>query len=208
MKKAVWLLVAITTGTAMFGCNKGNNQPAPAGSSAQKIVLPEAAKDKDLALKFLQGVQSGDKKIMYEADNLTDELVNESREKLIHPAKYNLTDAQRKDFEHILRTSGEIDFFAKKMAKIFPKSSSIQVTQSAIQGSTATTRDSTHTLKIVYADKAEAMSDKTGKQVKEMTLQLQHSVRLINGRLIHEISFNSKDFEKIADKDFTVQSYF
>jgi predicted small lipoprotein YifL len=208
MKRAVWLLMAVAVVSMVAGCNGKGDQSAPAGTASQKVVPPDAAKDRELALKYLQAVQNGDRKAMYEAENLTDEMVNESREKLIHPAKYNLTAAQSKDLEHILRMSGEIDFFMKKVVSMFPKTASFQVIQTTVHRATADTRHSTHSVKISYGNRDEAMSDKTGKSVKEMTVQLQHIVRLVNGRWIHEISFSSNDFEKLADRDFAVLSYF
>ena len=57
-------------------------------------------------------------------------------------------------------------------------------------------------------NKDEAMRDKTGKPVKEMVIHLQQLTRSVSGRSIHEFSFSSKDFEKFADKDFEVLSYF
>jgi hypothetical protein len=57
-------------------------------------------------------------------------------------------------------------------------------------------------------NKDEAMRDKTGKSVKEMVVHLQQLTRSVSDRSIHEFSFSSKDFEKIADKDFEVLSYF
>lgn len=207
MKKAVWLVTAIALMTALFGCNSKENK-AMQGGTAQKSALPDPANDKELAIKFLKGVQNADKKAMYEAENLTDEMVNESREKLIHPAKYNLTEAQRTEFEHILRMSGGVDFFAKKLVLMFPKSATFQIEQTTVQGTTQDTRTSSHVVKITYNNRNEAMSDKTGRQVKEMTVPLKHIVRLINGRWIHEISFSSNDFEKIAVRDFAVKSYY
>jgi hypothetical protein len=52
------------------------------------------------------------------------------------------------------------------------------------------------------------MTDKTKRPVKEMVLHLQQATRTIHGSPIHEFSFNSEDFEKIADKNFEVLSYF
>ena len=208
MKRAVWVVMAIALFSIIFGCNGKGSQPAPAGTAANIVVPPDAAKDKELALKFLQGVQNGDKKMMYEAENITDALVDESREKLIHPSKYNLTAEQRTEFEHILRMSGGIDFFAKKIVKMFPKSASFQIVRTDIQKAPSAARNSVHTVKITYGSKDEAMSDKNGKTVKEMSVQLQHLVRLVNGRWIHEIAFSGKDYEKIADRDFNVMSYF
>lgn len=195
MRKAVRLLVVLALGLIICGCNsKGGNEP-------------QTGIDKDIALKFLQGIQNGDKKMMYEATNLTTDIVNDSREKLIHPAQYKQTDEQRRESEHALRISGEIDFFLAKIRPMFPKSASFQIKETTAKGSTGG-RHSVHLVKITYANKAEAMRDKTGKPVKEMVVRLQQLTRSVGGRLVHELSFYSKDFEKIADRDFEVLSYF
>jgi len=196
MQKSVWLLGILALSLIIFGCNsKGGNQPG-------------AGIDKDLALKFLQGIQNDDIKMMYEATNLTTDIVNDSREKLIHPAQYKQTDLQRKESEHALRISGEIDFFISKIRQMFPKSASFQIMKTTAKGSTGGGRNSVHLVKITYANKAEAMRDKTGKPVREMVVHLQELTLSVSGRSIHEFSFDSKDFEKIADKDFEVLSYF
>jgi len=189
MRKTLWLLGILTLGTGIFNCS---------GNSI----------DKGPALKFIQGIQSGDKNKMYEATNLTTDLVNNSREKLIHPTQYKQTDQQRKDSEHALRISGEIDFFSTKLKKMLPKSATFLISQSKTKSTTDDTQNVVHFVKVTYGNKEEAMTDKTGRPVKEMVLHLQQATRTINGRLIHEFSFNSADFEKISDKNFEVLSYF
>lgn len=205
MKKAVWLLGIIILSVFFFGCNsKGNSQPQE--SRGEQKAGSDI--DKDLALEFLQGIRDGDINKMYEAANLTTEIVNDSREKLIHSKKYNLTEQQRKESEHALRISGQIDFFISKIRKMFPKSSSFQILQTTADGSTSDARHNVHLVKITYMNKDEAMRDKTGKPVKEMVIHLQQLTLPVSGRSIHEFSFSSKDFEKFADKDFEVLSYF
>lgn len=196
MRKAVGLLVVLALGLTIFGCNSKEGNKTQAGI------------DKDLALKFLQGIQNGDKKAMYEATNLTTDMVNDSREKLIHPAQYKQTEQQRRESEHALRISGQIDFFLSKTRPMFMKSAGFQIMETTARGSTGGDRHSFHRVKITYANKAEAMRDKTGKPVKEMVVRLQQLTRSVSGRSIHEFSFESKDFEKIADRDFEVLSYF
>ena len=205
MKKAVWLLGILILGVIFLACNsKEGVRPQ------ERKVTQKAASDIDqkLALTFLQGIQEGDKNKMYEATNLTPDIVKNSREKLIHAKKNNLTEQQRKEFEHALRISGQIDFFIAKIRRMFPKSSSFQILQSTADGSTSDAMHVVHTVKITYLKKEEAMRDKTGKSVKEMVVHLQQLTQSVNGRPIHEFSFSGKDFEKIADKDFEVQSYF
>ena len=205
LKKATWLLVILILGTIFFGCNSKDSSQSQERREAQKAGLDSG---KELALKFLQGIQDGDKKKMYEATNLTPDIVNDSREKLIHSKQSKLTEQQRMAFEHALRISGQIDFFIAKIRPMFPKSSSFQMLQSTPDGLTSDTMHAVHTVKITYLNKAEAMRDKTGKSVKEMVVHLQQLTRSVNDRSIHEFSFSSKDFEKFADRDFEVQSYF
>ena len=194
MNKSVWLLGILAVSLIISGCSGGSSSKAGA--------------DKDLALKFLQGIQNGDKKMMYEAANLTTDVVNDSREKLIHPAQHKQTDIQRRESEHALRTSGQIDFFVSKTRQMFPKSAAFQVMKTTDKGSTEGVRVSIHLVKITYANKDEAMRDKTGKPVREMVVRFMQLTRTVGGRPINEFSFDSKDFEKMADKDFEVSSYF
>jgi hypothetical protein len=196
MKKSVWLLVILALGVIIFGCNsKGGKQP-------------EAGIDKDLALKFLQGTQNGDKKVMYEATNLTTEIVNDNREKLVHAKQYKQTDRQRRDSEYALRISGNIDFFLSKLRAMLPKSAGFQVTKTEAKGTIEDAVRTVHFVKITYNNKNEAMRDKTGKPVREIVLHLQQLDRTVDGRGLHEFSFDSKDFEKMANRDFEVLSYF
>jgi len=189
MRKAVWLLGILALVTVFWGCSSNKIDQAP-------------------ALKFLHGVQDSDKNKMYEAANLTTDLVNDSKEKLIHPNQYKQTEQQRKDSEHALRISGEINFFSTKLKKMFPKSASFQITKSKNKKSVDGTQNAVHTVKIVYGNKEEAIYDKTNHPVKEMVVQLQQATRTVNGRSIHEFSFNSQDFDKLADRDFEVLSYY
>ena len=205
MRRAVWLLVIVAISSYFFGCNdKGGNHPQ--GSKAEQKA--QSDNDKALALKYFHGLQDGDKDKMYEAANLTKDIVSESRERLIHPAQNKLTDQQRKDLEHALRISGNIDFIFAKIIKLFPKSASFQITQTSAKDLTDGVRKSDHSIKITYGKKEEAVRDKTGKPVKEMVLHLLQISRSVGGRWIHDFSFDSKDFEKIADRDFEVLSYF
>ncbi len=205
MKKAAWLTGILILGAVFLGfigrgdCQTQENQgKQKAGSDI----------DKNLALKFLQGIQSGDKKKMYEAANLTTDIVNDSREKLVHSKKYNLTEQRRRELEHVLRISGQIDFFIVKMKQMFPKSSSIQVLQSKLDSTSNDIKHTVHLVKITYLKKDEAMRDKTGKSVREMVVHLSQLTRTVDGRLVYGFSFSSKDFEKFADRNFEVLSYF
>ena len=205
MKKAVWLIGILILGVIFFGCNSKGCSQSPERKGEQKTSLEI---DKERALKFLQGIQEGDKNKMYEATNLTADIVHESREKLIHARQNKLPEQQRTEFEHALRISGQIDFFVAKIRKMFPKTSNLQILQTTADGSTSDTRHVEHLIKIAYMNKDDAMRDKTGKSVKEMAIHLQQLTRSVNGRSINEFSFTGKDFEKFADKDFEVLSYY
>lgn len=205
MRTAARFWVIIAASTFIFGCSgKGGEQPR-ISKTEQKALLDN---DKTLALKFLQGVQDGDKDMMFAAANLTKEIVDDSRDKLIHPAKYKQTDLQKKDSEHALRVSGNIDFIAAKIKVMLPKSASYQITKTTGTDFPEGGRKTEHSVQITYGNKEEAMKDKTGKPVKVMLLPLLQISRLVNGRWIYDISFNSKDFEKIANREFEVLSYF
>lgn len=208
MRKVVWWMLGCLLLANICGCNgKAGDQP-PQGSKAElKIDPSEAGSNRELALKFLQGVQNGDKKGMYQAANLTTDLVNESRENLIHKQK-DLTEQQRLSYQHALRVSGNIDFFIAKLPKIFPKSSGIKITRTAAKDANGEVKQSVHTVMVTYGDKMGAMRDKTGKPVKELILYLQQTDRPVGARQVHEFSFDSKDFDKMADRDFEVVSYF
>jgi hypothetical protein len=159
------------------------------------------------ALKFLSGVRKNDKKMMYEAADLTEDVVTISREKLINSKVVKLDDVQRAEFEHALRTSGGIDFFYAKLQKIFPKTAEIQIKQSEVKSAAGEPKHIDHTVSITY-NRAETFSDKSGRPVKTLVVHLQQFDRPVTGHLIHEFSFFSKDFEKIADKAFETVTYF
>lgn len=183
-------------------------QSAQRNKVGQKVSPAEAGINQDLALKFLMGIQTVDKNKMYEVANITTEIVNESREKLIQIKQNKISDKQRLECEHALRISGNIDFFISKMGKMFPKSSAYQITQTTSKDAAADTKHYDHAVTITYNNKAEAMSDKTGQSVKVMVVHLQQIDRSVSGRLIRDFSFDSKDFEKISIKDFEVLSYY
>jgi len=198
MRTVVQMVVFIAVSAFIFGCNSKN-------SAEQKALLDN---NKNLAIKFLQGVQDGDKNKMYEAANLTKEIVDESRQRLIQSGQNKLTDQQRSDFEHALRISGNIDFIGKKIKMMMPKSATFEITQTKSKELPDGVRRTDHSTKITYGNKEEAMQDKTGKTVKELMLPLLQISRTVNGRAINDFSFDNKDFEKLADKDFQVVSYY
>jgi len=209
MKRVLCAFVGIAMGITLFGCNgKPDKQSAPTGTKESIVTSKDGGNDADVAIMFLRGIQQGDKKLMYEATNLTQEMVNDSRDKLIHPDKYKLSSVQVSEHERVLRVSGEIDFFVAKLKKLLPNSASFAVVKTTVKGTGESNKDYSHTVKISYGNKAEAMQDKSGQAIKEMTIELQHAVTQVSGRAIHEVSFSSNDFEKMADKEFTVSSYY
>jgi hypothetical protein len=189
MRITVWLVGILTAAMFIAGCSDNRIDNAP-------------------ALKFLQGIQAGDKNKMYEAANLTEDVVKDSREKIIHPRQFSLTDQQRLDAGHALRISGEIDFYSLKLKKMLPTTARFQITKTNTSDSNKDAKNTVHFVSIAYGNKGEALTDRTGRTVKEMVVHLQQATRMINGRMVHEFSFNSEDAGKIADRNFEVKSYF
>jgi len=200
MKKKVWVLGMVMLGAIFFSPGRGDGQPQELREEQNSVV----SSDKELALRFIRGLQDGDKNEMYEASNLTAAIIDDSRYKLIHTRKDKLTGQQRLEFEHVLRISGQIDFFIAKIKSVFPKSSRAQVLRKTTKESTGDIRHNAYLVKITYMKKGEAIRDKKGKLVREMVFPLQQLTRSVNGRSIHAFSFDSK----IADRDFEVLSYF
>jgi len=189
MRITIWLVGILSAGMLIAGCSDNSIDHAP-------------------ALRFMQGIQDGDKNKMYEAANLTTDVVKDSREKIIHPRHFNLTDQQRKDAEHALTISGEIDFFSVKMKQLLPASASFLISKTKAKGTVEDAKIVDHSVKIAYGNKAEALTDKTGRPVRVIVVHLQQATRMINDRMVHEFSLNSADAEKIADRNFEVTSYF
>jgi hypothetical protein len=146
--------------------------------------------------------------MMYEAANLTPDIVKESREKLIHIKQNPLTEKQRIENEHALRISGNIDFIAAKIIKMLPKSATFQIVQAVPSDLPDGGRKTEFSVKVTYGNKEEALRDNTGKPVKELSLPLLQISRPVKGRWINDFSFDTKDFDKIAIKNFAVLSYF
>jgi len=212
MKRIFFASLTIATGLTLFGCNgKPAKESAPVSRNESAATSKAVRDEAQLAVKFLQGVQQGDKNALYAVTNLTPEMVSESRDKLIRPEKYKLDKGQVTENEHVLRVSGQIDFFTGKLRKLLPKSATFDVATTTSKETAENpwnSRSYTHTVKIAYGNEQEAVRDKTGRAIKEMTVELQHAVRIIAGKPVHEISFAGADFEKMADKEFTVSSYF
>jgi hypothetical protein len=195
--KSVVLLTVFVLLSALAGCMDHDMSQTV---SKEKSV----GKNAELALKFLQGAQNSDKKVMYDVTGITEELVKDSTEKLVHQSKYNLSAAQKKTYEDILRTSGQVDYFSGKIRKLFPKSSSFSV----INTSETATNNFDHTVAITYKNMADAPSDKQNKAVKVMLVHLIQTNITAEMREVHSFSFDSKGFDRFADKDFEVVTYY
>jgi len=198
MRTAAGIMIAIVMAACLFSCSSKSREE-------QKALLED---NKNLALKFLHGVQNGDKNKMFEAANLTTEIVNDSREKLIHPAKYKQTDQQKMGSEHALRVSGNIDFIAAKIKPMLPKSAAFQITQAGSKELPEGGRKTDYSIEITYGSKEETISDKNGKSIKVLELPFIQVSRPVNGRWINDFSFDTLEFEKIAVRDFKVITYF
>ena len=205
MKKCFLILAVLVISGMFLGCSKKeSNLPVAAAKVEQKQIAPEQLNDGERALTFLSGIQSSEKKRMYEISNLTPELVEESRTKLTNTDKYKLTNKERAETEHALRMSGNIDFFLKNLTIILPKTAQLQVKKSIIIDSSTTD----HYVKISYAKREEAVSDKSGKLTKEIVVKLKQIKHLVKEQALQEFVFDSKDFENMADKNFEVVSYY
>ncbi|WP_136514719.1 hypothetical protein [Geomonas edaphica] len=199
MRKVVRALGIAAIGFSVFGCNgKGTDKDARPSGAEQKITLPDGTKDRDLAMKYLYGIQNEDKKSMYEATNLTEALANEAREKFIYQKKYQLTEKQLKDYERTLAISGEIDFYAKKIKDNLPKSAKFEIVKSEPLKSPPTARIEVYSVKITYQNQKEAIRDESRKAVKVMVVKMYHVTQSLNGRWAHEFTFDSKQREVLS----------
>jgi len=209
MKNAVWLILVCALSANISACNgKTADPPAPAVQGAQKPASEPKGGDRELAGAFLAGIQRGDKAGMYRATSLTPELVNGSRDRLIYIKKEKLTDQQRQNCEHVLKISGDVDFFLKKLRPLLPESAKVSITGTKPAGKAGEAKHLVHVVTVTYADQASAVRDKTGKAVKDLRLNLQQFDYPLESGTVREFSFSSDDFEKLADRDFEVLSYF
>lgn len=207
MKNAARLILL---GVLFLSCTACSDNPNKftGVKGTQKVNQVAIDKNGEAALKFLSGARDGDKTKMYEATNLTTTLVDESREKLVYQSKYNQTDEQRKGSEDILRISGEIDYFSGTLRKLFPKSTTFQIARTDVLGLPDGAKGFDHAVMLTYNRRSEALSDKTGKAIKVMTIHLLQTTKPIEGRVIQSFSFDGRGFDRFADKDFEVVSYF
>ena len=210
MKTSVVVFCLLAGCVALGGCQ--GRESAPKTSSATKselATLPAANEQQghDLANKFLTALQQGDKKALYRIANLTPEILEESRTKLIHQTTAKLTPEQKSAAENALRLSGNIDYNLKKLRLFFPLSAKIVVENTA-----KTKIDSvellTHRVKVTYTNKKEALSDKDGKQIKEFVFQLQQLQYPYGANVLQDFIVDKQDYENFMNKKFNVVSYF
>lgn len=212
MIKILSIFLSLVLVASISGCaSKSDEQNVLKNKNIEKKNTQTEQNDKannELALTFLHGLQDGNKEKMYVATNMTIDQGIKSRDKLIYASKNKLTDSERKECENALRISGQIDFFVSKIRKLFPKSANYQITKTIKKESKDNNNNYEHFITITYSNKNEAIVDKSSKAVKEMTVHLQQIEHTLDGKLIREFSFESKDFDKMADRDFEVVSYF
>ncbi|WP_224960129.1 hypothetical protein [Geomonas subterranea] len=206
MRNAVRLIIFAAIAAAIAACNgKPTDQPAGKVQAEQKGTKDQGAAQAR-ATSFLTALQAGDKVKMYQAANLTAEQVASSRDKLIHIKQTKMTDAQRAACEHVLKISGDVDFYAAKLRKLVTPTATVRITQTA--GANGGAPHLVHTVTVTYSKKDDAVQDKTGKTVKELKLPLQQFDYPVDAGEVHEFAFASQDFEKMANKEFEVVSYF
>ncbi|QWV98271.1 hypothetical protein KP005_03005 [Geomonas nitrogeniifigens] len=207
MRNAVRLVIFAAIATAVAACNgKPADQQAGKVQAEQKTAPKDVAAAQVLAISFLSGLQAGDKAKMYQATNLTTEQVAASRDKLVHIKQNKMTDAQRLACKHVLKISGDVDFFAAKLRKILTPTATIKITQTAPAGTPVS--HLVHTVSVTYSSKTDAVQDKTGKAVKELKLPMQQFDHPVEAGEVHEFAFTGQEFEKMANRDFEVVSYF
>lgn len=196
MRKTVCLLGIVTLSAAICGCN--TKEPDKQKQESGSVTRTDDAGERNLTLKYLQGIQNGDKKAMYEAANLTEAIVNESREKIVYQSRYNLSNRQRKDFEKSLQISGEIDHTLHKLRKNFPKSADLKASETLSRTTSPDGNCTDIEMLTTYNNRDEAIRDKTGRPVKEMGLKVRNCAIESNGRLVHEFAFNIDDIRVIS----------
>jgi hypothetical protein len=189
MRRVALLLGVMALSTAIYGCTGKE-------TLSKRGPLPAAANDNALTMKYLTGIQNGDKNAMYAVTNLTPAIVDACKEKLIHQSK-KLTEPQRKDCEKALEASGAIDFYSVRIRKNLPKSSSFQVTDTKILETTSESRKTSHSIKITYSDPKEALKDKDGRAVKEMIVPLKQTTEWVQERWVQNFLFGSRDEVKV-----------
>lgn len=205
MKNIVLFVVTLLCAAQFAGCRGPEGAPST-GKAAKVVVAADEAQGKASLLAFLKALQNSDKKAAYAASNLTPELVEKSRTLLVNQPVHKLTKEQATEAENALRMSGSIDLYLKKMHAIILKSATIEVVKSGKWA--ASPNVLMHEAKITYANQKEALSDNTGKRIKEFILRFQQIQYEVDGRLLQEFLIEDKAFEDLVNRKLEVKSYF
>lgn len=205
MKNAVLLLMLSLCLALFSGCQ--GRESTPAAKPVKGAAATDEAKGKESLLAFLKALQQGDKQAAYAAANLTTELVDESRKKLIEQRVNKLTKEQLANAEQILQVSGSVDMCLKKLKPLLLATATIELVKTGT-GTPKFPGALLHEVKITYADKKEAVSDRTGGRVKAYLLRFVQNQYDADGRLIQEFLIEEKDFENMLQKKLDVTSYF
>lgn len=208
MKNRVWHFLVCMLLLSCTACSDNTNQFAQGSKETRKTDAVTLDNNGAAALRFLTGARDGDKNSMYEATNLTTALVEESRDKLVYATRYKQTDEQRKGSETILRISGEIDYFCGTLRKLFPPSTTFRISRTDVFGVPNGDKRFEHAVTITYNKRSEALSDKTDRPVRTMVIRLLQSPVTIDGRIIQSFSFDARGFDRFADRDYEVVSYY
>lgn len=206
MKNLALLAVILLCATHLAGCRGSENSP-PAGKVIRKVATADEAQGKASLLAFLKALQNSDKKAAYAASNLTPELVEKSRKLLVNQPVNKITKQQATEAENALRMSGSIDLYLKKMPVILLKSADIEVVKTGKWAATVP-NVLTHEAKITFANKNEALSDSTGKRIKEFILRFQQIQYEVDGKLLQEFLIEDQTFENIINRKLEVKAYF
>lgn len=206
MKKLALLVVILLCATPFIGCQGPENSPATS-KSAKAVAAADEPQGKAALLAFLKALQNSDKKAAYAASNLTPELVEKSRKLLVNQPVNKITKQQATEAENALRMSGSIDLYLKKMHVILLKSADIEVVKTGKWAASAP-NVLMHEAKITFANKNEALSDSTGKRIKEFILRFQQIQYEVEGQLLQEFLIEDKAFENLLNRKLEVKSYF
>lgn len=206
MKNLVLFVVSLLCAAQLAGCRGPEGGPST-GKAAKVVAAVDEAQGKASLLAFLKALQNSDKKAAYAASNLTPELVEKSRTLLVNQPVHKLTKEQATEAENALRMSGSIDLYLKRMHAIILKSATIEIVKSG-KWAAATPNVLMHEAKITYANQKEALSDNTGKRIKEFILRFQQVQYEVDGRLLQEFLIEDKAFEDLVNRKLEVTSYF
>jgi hypothetical protein len=205
MHKIICFLAAFVCAVCLAGCQ--GQESKPAASAAKSVAAVDEIQGKTALSAYLKALQNRDKKAAYAAANFSEELLEKSRKELVNQPVKKLTAEQVKAAENILRVSGSIDLYLKRLPQILLKSAAIEVVKTA-KWSPKSPNVLLHEVKVTYPNKKEAISDKTGGRVKEFVLRFLQIQYESDGRLVQEFLIEDKDFENMVARKLDVKAYF